>query len=222
MGGTFNPIHLGHLIAANEIIYLLELDQVLMVPCALPPHKGHLELIDPSHRLAMASLATGSNHKLTVSSVEIERGGVSYSIDTIRTLQESSPQELQLYFIVGVDVFWDIASWKEVDKLLTLCHFVVTNRPGYDEQRLLDRLTRQVTSRYPHLKFSLKAGDIRGRIHEVSVEGSPYSIYLAHIPTLNISSTEIRRRVAEGRPIDYLVLPEVARYITEHNLYTSR
>lgn len=222
IGGTFNPIHLGHLISAVEIIDLFALEQVLIIPCALPPHKKHSELIAPHYRLAMASLATASNDKLVVSSIEVERGGESYTIDTIKALKQGGGEELQLYFIVGVDVFADLASWKEVDNLLTSSHFVVTNRPGYDESKLLERLKREVTSRYPQIRFNLKDEDGGEPIREISVEGSPYSIFLTHIPSLEISSTEIRRRVAQGRPIKYLVTPEVEDYIMQHKLYTRK
>lgn len=220
MGGTFNPIHLGHLISVNETIELFGLEQVLLIPCAQPPHKEHHQLIEACHRFAMASLATASNPRLAVSSMEIDRGGKSYSIDTINALKGATGEEQELYFIVGVDAFSDIATWKEVERLLTSCHFVVTNRPGYDERQLLDNLACEVTSRYPGLKFHLKARATEGRIHEVSVEGSPYSIFLVRIPSLDVSSTEIRRRVAQGRPIKYLVPPEVEKYITDHKLYT--
>ncbi len=220
MGGTFNPIHIGHLISADEIIDLFHLEEVMVVPCCLPPHKEHGELIDASHRFAMASLATTSNPKLVVSPLEIERGGKSYTIDTIRALKKEVGGELETYFIVGVDVFADLASWKGVEDLLTGSHFVVTNRPGYDESQLVERLNRDVTPRFPKLRFNLKARAIKGLIHEISVEGSPYSIFLVHIPSLDISSTEIRRRVAQGRPIKYLVPPEVEQYINKHKLYT--
>jgi nicotinate-nucleotide adenylyltransferase len=222
MGGTFNPLHLGHLISADEIMNLLELEQVFIIPCSLPPHKEHDELIDSRHRLAMASLATASNPRLIVSSIEIERGGRSYTIDTIRALKKAEKNKLEIYFIVGVDVFSDIANWKEVDNLLRECHFVVTNRPGYDESKLVEKLNRDVASRHPDFKFALKEKIHKKGIKEIFIESSPYSIFLVHIPTLDISSTEIRRRVALGRPVKYLLTPEVRRYISEHELYTEK
>ncbi|MFQ5875106.1 MAG: nicotinate-nucleotide adenylyltransferase [Dehalococcoidia bacterium] len=222
MGGTFNPIHLGHLISANETIALFGLEQVLVIPCALPPHKEHHQLIDARHRLAMASLATAPNPRLAASSMEIDRGGESYSIDTINTLKGAAEEEQELYFIMGVDAFSEIATWKEVEGLLTSCHFVVTNRPGYHDSQLLDNLARQVTSRHPGLKFHLKVQATEGGVQEVSVEGSPYSIFLVRIPCLDISSTEIRRRVSRGLPIKYLVPSEVEKYIAEHKLYARR
>jgi nicotinate-nucleotide adenylyltransferase len=219
LGGTFNPIHVGHLISANEVISLFQLEEIILIPCASPPHKGHQELIAASHRMAMASLATASNPKLSLSSLEIERGGKSYSIDTINTLKNDSGQELELYFIVGVDVFSDIANWKEADQLLTNSHFVVTNRPGYDHIKLLDKLTREVSPRYPGLRFHLDSGEYAEGVKRISIEGSEYSIFVVRIPSLDISSTDIRRRVAQGGPIEYLVTAEVNEYIINNKLY---
>lgn len=222
MGGTFNPIHLGHMISACEIIDLLGLKKMLIIPCALPPHKDHCELIQGHHRLTMASLATASNQNLTVSSMEIDRGGMSYSIDTINILKEESRESLEPFFVVGIDVFSDIASWKDVETLFTSSHFVVTNRPGYDETELLEKLTCEVTPSHPALRFHLKGESIGEQVREIIVEGSPYSIFLVNIPAIDISSTEIRKRVAQGRPIRYLVTPEVEQYIIEHGLYAPR
>src|SRR5919109_2989199 len=143
MGGTFNPIHYGHLAAANEVCEAFALDTVVFVPAAVPPHKELAELIDPRHRLMMAILATISHPQFVVSSVEIDRPGASYTVDTVAQLKHLYQETRAIYFIVGIDAFVDIAAWRQPDVLLGGCHTVVTSRPRYNFYELAPRTLRQ-------------------------------------------------------------------------------
>ena len=136
LGGTFDPIHLGHLRAAEEIRERFELTQVLFVPAARPPHKEAGHLIDPTHRLRMTELATNENNAFAVSTIEIDTPGPSYSIDTLGTLQAKLGPKSDLYFIIGADAFMEIHTWKDVEGLLQATNFVVMSRPGSPVQEL--------------------------------------------------------------------------------------
>jgi nicotinate-nucleotide adenylyltransferase len=191
-GGTFNPVHMGHLIAAQCAFEHLELSRVLFVPCARSPHKLRAPLLDARHRLAMLSAAIEGDLRYEVSDIEVRRGGVSYAIDTVEELRREYP-DAELCFIIGADTLRDLHAWRAIDRLLALCRFVTLERPGHasapDELGLdppwPERLCRDV---------------VPGRLIE-------------------ISSSDLRHRVAEGLSIRYLVPPAVEMYIAEHGLY---
>lgn len=192
MGGTFDPIHHGHLVAAEETRYALRLDEVKFVPAGHPWQKQD-NLVTPGDlRSEMCTLATGSNDAFTVSRVELEREGPTYTIDTLRALHGQSPEGTELFFITGADAVLEILTWKDPDEAMSLATFVAVSRPGYDISKL-DGIDPSV----------------RGRL--VALE----------IPALAISSTDIRRRVAEGRPIRYLVPDAVLSFIDERGLYRA-
>ncbi|MDR7415304.1 MAG: nicotinate-nucleotide adenylyltransferase [Armatimonadota bacterium] len=195
MGGTFDPIHLGHLVTAEEARFQLRLDLVIFIPNRCPPHKDPSEVTDPEHRYLMTVLATATHPYFRVSREEIDRPGPSYTVDTIRAFRNRYPQD-DLYYITGADAIGQIlrGEWHQTEELLRMCEFIGASRPGYSIDRDL-------------WQSSDIAREYRHRIH------------LLEIPALAISSTEIRRRVQEGRTIRYLVPEGVEQYILKHGLY---
>lgn len=192
MGGTFDPIHYGHLVAAEGARYHYHLDKVIFIPAARPPHKAAQIISDPRSRLAMTALAVASNPYFEVSALEINRPGPSYTIDTVREVAET--YHSNIFFITGSDAILQILSWKNVESLLSLCHFIAATRPGYE-------LT--------NLKETLK--DLPAAVLK--------NITTMLVPALAISSTDIRQRVREGRPIKYLLPDNVEEYVMKHQLY---
>lgn len=197
-GGTFDPVHIGHLVMAQDALERFELDQVLWVPCKISPHKPGGSVASGDHRAAMLDLAVEGDPRLEVSRVELERGGVSYTIDTVRFLQGLFP-DAQLVLIVGSDTLLDLTTWRAIDDLLDCCEVVTLARPGTDLELI-------------------KPSDLRFRDIEQAVQLLARSA-VGHL--IDISSTEIRMRLAEGLSIRYLVPDPVAMYIAEHRLYNS-
>ena len=195
LGGTFNPIHLGHLIMAKDAMEQFELSKVLFMPCAQPPHKSPKDLAPAHHRLAMLEAAIEGDLHFGVSDVEIQRGGVTYTIDTVRVLAAEHP-EAELCFIIGADSLIELHLWKDITDLLKLCRIVTIVRPGID-LAALGQLNLKLPAPWPERLLA----DVR----------------TGHL--IDISSTDIRYRVAEGMCIRYLVSPAVDMYITEHSLY---
>jgi nicotinate-nucleotide adenylyltransferase len=202
-GGTFNPIHLGHLRGAEEIREAFELREVIFVPAALPPHKMTEEIIGAHHRLEMVKRATRKNPRFSTSDVELKRTGKSYSIDTIRYFREKSKDSL--YFILGRDAFVEIETWKDFQNLFSLCNFIVMARPGLIHASPLPGVLAQA--------FRYDQG-ASGWVH-----GSGNMILFKEINFLDISSTKVRDLVEKGGSIKYLVPPEVETYIEKHGLY---
>lgn len=196
-GGTFNPIHYGHLIVAEEIRAKYNLDKVIFVPCNLPPHKDPTDLVDARKRSIMAHLATVGNPCFEVSEFEIDRGGRSYSIDTVRHFSHAYGEGTQLYFIVGADVLIEISTWKNIETLLKISKFIAVPRPGYDAGKIFN---------YKILGASTKTMDAN-LLDNIIVE---------NIPVSDISSSVIRQKVREWKSIKYLVPEPVEQYI--HNL----
>ncbi len=219
MGGTFNPIHYGHLLSAEEVRERFKLEKVIFIPLSLPPHKGPHDVIDAGHRLEMVRRAISSNPRFEVSTVEIERGGVSYTVDTIEELHRSFSPGTEIFFIMGAESFLEISTWKEVPRLFRLCNFIVTLRDGFPLDHLVGTLMETVGGKYPGLRFTFQ--DESTAQGKILVEGSPCATYLTPISSLEISSTKIRRRVASGRSIKYLLPPGVEEYILNKNLYSK-
>jgi nicotinate-nucleotide adenylyltransferase len=160
LGGTFNPIHIGHLILAEEVREKLNLDRVVFVPTNLPPHKDIRDIVSPAHRFKMIKLAINENKFFCVSDLEIKRGGKSYSIDTIIQLKKRY-SHAELFFITGSDLLKYLAEWKDINKILKLVNFIVASRPGY----ALSKLPHNITT----LKINplaISAYEIRKRIKE--------------------------------------------------------
>ena len=193
LGGTFDPIHLGHLIIAEEVRQKLGLAEVLFVPAGQPWLKGEENISAAQHRLEMAILATASNPHFNVATIELERPGPTYSIDTIIELKAGLGARAKLYLIVGFDALSELPLWKDPKRLVDVCQVVGVARPGYP------------------------GCDLRSL--ESSIPDASERIMVVDVPQIDISATGIRRRVAQRLSIRYLVPEAVERYIAENNLY---
>lgn len=195
MGGTFDPIHLGHLVTAEAVRNEFDLERILFIPAGCPPHKLNEKVTDARHRYLMTLLATASNPYFSVSAIELERSGPSFTIDTVRSLVKEYGETAELYFITGADAFVELDTWNDIDELLTLCHFVAATRPGIEYS--MDRVLAHF------------APESRSRIHRLTT------------PELAISATDIRKRVQDHRSIRYIVPDHVVQYIAKEKLYLS-
>lgn len=193
MGGTFDPIHLGHLATAESVRELFALDEILFIPAARPPHKLGRHVTDEHHRLAMTILATRSNKFFRVSDMELKRTGLSYTLDTMNELHAQFGTTTELFFILGADSLVDLSKWHEAKTLVERSHFIATTRPGVD-------VDFSATEEF----FGSAASE---HIHRVTTAA------------IEISSTEIRQRVKLGRSIKYLVPEAVEEYILREGLY---
>ena len=197
MGGTFDPIHYGHLVTAEEAVYQFELDSVLFIPSARPPHKTGVKSSSSADRLRMVELAIEDNVTLAASTLEIERAGPSYTVDTLRELHGQYGSEAMLFFITGADAILEILTWKEPETVLSESVFIAATRPGYPLRKLQD---------------ALPALNSRG-------EPAIANVRVMEVPALAISSTDIRERVGSGRPFRYMVPQAVWSYVCEKGLY---
>lgn len=143
-GGSFNPIHIGHLIFAQEALYQFQLDKIVFIPTVNPPHKDPGELIDSHHRYRMVELAIDQNPEFEISDIEIKRGGISYTIDTLQEFQKAQKENAEFSLLVGMDMLSEIFTWKEAEKLINLCWFLGAPRAGYSIENLETRLKNRV------------------------------------------------------------------------------
>lgn len=192
IGGTFDPIHYGHLAAAEEARVRVNLEKVLFAVAGLPPHKLDEEVTPVEHRLAMVQLGIFSNPDFELSRVDVDRSGPSYTVDTISILQEQWGQGTEMFFILGLDSLVEVPTWHQPERLIQLCHLVAVARPGFEVDM------RQL---------------------EDSVPGISSRVEIIDMPEVDISSSDLQRRVRESLPIRYQVPEEVERYIREHRLY---
>lgn len=194
MGGTFDPVHIGHLAISDEARWALQADRVLLVPAAQQPLKaGQTPGASAAHRLRMVQLAVADNSAFVACDLELRRGGVSYTVDTVVAIKEAYPMA-DLVFVLGADAVALLPRWYQVDRLLALCRFAVLQRPGHT--LALDA----VLSALPALRERLTL-----------IDG----------PLLTVAASEIRTRIGRGQPVRYLVPPAVWAYIEQHKLYTS-
>ena len=210
LGGTFDPVHYGHLDAAVVARRALALDHVVLVPARVPPHKTPSQHVSAYHRFAMTALATSDDDALRVSDLELRSADPSYTSLTLQHLALAGYDPAQLFFITGADAFAKIAQWHDYPGLLSRSHFVVVSRPGH----ALDALR-------------LRLPDLAGRMHapgdrttdgpESGVRGT--AIWLTDATTRDISSSVVRDRIAEGESVDDLLPPPVVAYIARHRLY---
>lgn len=196
LGGTFDPVHRGHLAVAVAARARLGLATVTFVPAASPPHKGKGMLAEGRHRLAMVRLAISRQRWLVVSSIEFDRRGPSYTIDTVREFLRRLGASTEIFFLIGADTVGELPAWKDIRELARLCTFAPVTRPGADAEDL---------SLLDGVIDSDRIRAIRDSV--VLMEG------------IDISSTEIRRRIGAGEPIRDLIPPAVERYIRQHRLY---
>jgi nicotinate-nucleotide adenylyltransferase len=204
LGGTFDPIHLGHLAAARETSRSLDLDRVRFIPAARPPHRSDSPAASGYHRLEMAKLAAADTPGWEVSDLELKREGPSYTYDTLAAVAGEGLTPLQIFFITGADAFAEIATWHRYPQVLDMAHFVVVARPGSTLSALAGRLP-ELTSRMIDSSAAAAA--------------TKTQIFLVAADTPDVSATDIRRRVAAREPIDGFVHPAVAKYIEQHGLY---
>ena len=190
MGGTFDPIHYGHLVTAEEALQQFELDGVVFVPTGRPWMKEHEKVSPAEDRYLMTVVATASNPLFRVSRLDVDRDGPTYTVDTLRGIRTEFGDDIGLFFVTGADAVLEIFQWKDPQELFDLAHFIAATRPGFD---LADFETHAET-RHP-------------------------GITVMSVPALAISSTDIRARVAQGRPIRYLVPEGVKSYIEKAGLY---
>lgn len=207
-GGTFNPIHYGHLRSAEEIQESLALDRLLFIPAAQPPHKEAAAVTPFAVRLEMTRLAVTGHPGFEVSDIEGQRPGRSYSIETIRQFRETYGSTAELFFILGLDAILEINTWKDYRQLFTLCHFVVLDRPGSERQQLEKVLHQEV---HPDFRYSEA---LAAYSHP-----SGYQVFFCQTTRLDIASTRIRQLVRRGRSIRYLLPEAVRRYILNNKLY---
>jgi nicotinate-nucleotide adenylyltransferase len=203
-GGTFNPIHFGHLTIASELADLLQVDKIQLIPCAFPPHRGQPQA-SAKQRLAMLELAINRQPKLTANPIELHRDAPSYSIDTVTLLREQIGDQQPLFFCIGLDSLVTLPSWHRWQELLDYCHIVVASRPG---------------TKLP------AAGPLIDWIAENNCEDLSTmqqqpagSVYFCNLSMLDISSTDIRDKLAKGQDIDFLTPTKVVEYIQQHHLY---
>ncbi|MBI2471402.1 MAG: nicotinate-nucleotide adenylyltransferase [Planctomycetes bacterium] len=207
-GGSFNPIHIGHLIAAEEVFLQRKLSKVIFMPTGISPHKETGDLVDSLHRYHMVKNAISDNEHFEVYDIEIKRSGKSYTIDTIRILRDMYGEEHNLYLIMGTDMISEISTWKDINILSGMCHFIVVNRPTYSINGVLSKSTFSQCGLRTNKIFS---DEKIAEIERLKVT----------IPPIGISSTDIRERLSDGRSIRYLVPQCVEDYIKVHNLYAK-
>lgn len=194
MGGTFDPIHLAHLVCAEAAMEQHKLSRVTFIPTNVPPHKQGKPVTPAENRFDLVTLATAGNPRFDVSRIELAREGPSYTVDTLEEMKRVLPPGTELFFITGTDAILEIESWHDPDHLFDLCQFVAAPRPGYSRQGASDELGRL------ERRFGRR-------------------ILLVDCPALDISSSDLRRRAASGRSIKYLVPEAVEAYIQKHELY---
>lgn len=190
MGGTFDPIHYGHLVTAEEVRQEFNLDKVVFVPSGKPPHKKDIIITPAEHRCAMVELAIASNPAFTLSRVEVDREGYSYAADTVDAFIDAYGKETEIYFITGADAIKAIMSWYKVDELMAKCKFIAATRPGYvfNKDQYLPEAYRE-------------------------------KIFYFNVTALAISSSEIRQLTGAGKSIKYLLPEKTEEYIYKNNLY---
>ena len=220
LGGTFDPIHLGHLAVARQAADALGLDQVRLLPSRTPPHRP----VDPAasafHRFAMVALAASTDSRLVASDLELGRAGASYTADTLRALHATGLEAWQIFFLTGADAFAEIATWREYPAMLGLAHFVVCSRAGAAATSLPDRLPGLASRMIPVPSGFIHPGsEDPGLHHAIVMTGPETRVFLLDCATPDISSTIIRAHARAGRPLAGLVPPEVDDYIRRHRLY---
>ena len=192
MGGTFDPIHYGHLVTAEQAREALALDLVLFMPAGSPAFKQDRDVTSPEDRYAMTVLATAANPSFYASRFEIDRPGVTYTVDTLKALRSAYPENVHLYFITGADAIIDIVTWHDATEIASLATLIAATRPGYD--------IRQAQAR-------------------IAASGIDFDVRYIQIPALAISSTNIRDRVRLGKSVRYLTSESVMGYVNKNRLY---
>jgi nicotinate-nucleotide adenylyltransferase len=213
-GGTFDPVHVGHVAVASGLSTIFELDDVLFIPAFVAPHKRESRVTPALHRYAMLALATQDESALRVSMIELNAPERPYTVDTLSRMRDSLGEDAELFFIMGADSWSEITSWRDSERLLELSNHIVVTRPGYDWD------TGHVAPAIRQRVVDLRGHDETRARHEIGRNQGP-GIYLTDVVNLEISATAIRRAVREGRDAEWrsLVTPPVADYIEKYQLY---
>ncbi len=193
-GGTFDPIHHGHLIMAELAREKFKLDKVLFIPTGNPPHKNNLDVTPAEQRYNMVCRATESNDYFETLRTEIDRVGYTYAVDTLNELRQAYGKDTEFYYIIGADVVFDLLNWKNSKEVLRLCEFIAVQRPGFEKERFADCVRKLQT-------------DYGAVVHTLNM------------PQIEISSTGIRERVSRGGSVKYLVPESVEECILNQGLY---
>lgn len=212
-GGTFNPIHYGHLRMAEEILEQGQFQKIIFIPAGTPPLKSS-GLADAVDRLKMTELATKDNPFFIVSDREVRKKGTSYAVTTIKELIEEYGRNREFYFILGSDAFYDFHKWHEPDVLLKLCHFVIISRPSCSFKSLTG--SKYLKNIPPGIMEKLDSQDINTYCLRVP---SRKNVFFYRLTSLGISASLIRNRLKQGKSITYLLPEDVESYIIEHKLY---
>lgn len=194
MGGTFDPVHFGHLITAETVRIEQNFEAVIFIPSGIPPHKIKMNITHGCHRYNMLKLAVSSNPYFMVSRIELDREGNTYTIDTISDINRKLNYKTEVYFITGADAILEIPTWKDPARLLSTCKFIAVSRPGYDRNKLCSGIDAL------KVKYSC-------------------SIEIVDVPAFDISSTQIREKIVSEKSIRYFVPESVEQYIMDNNLY---
>jgi nicotinate-nucleotide adenylyltransferase len=207
-GGTFDPVHNGHLEVARRVLQLFELDEVIFVPACVPPHKRNLKLTSAFHRFAMLALATEADQRLLVSTIELDAPDRPYAVDTVSRMQNEAHR---LFFIIGADSWSEITTWHKWRQLIESCDLIVATRPGYAVAAQVDNFT-----------------DVRGMerraILELVKDGAPPRVFVTDVAMVDVAATEIRAAVSDGglEKLSTKVPLSVATYIEKHGLYKKQ
>jgi nicotinate-nucleotide adenylyltransferase len=209
-GGTFDPIHTGHLRCAEEVLEIFDLNRIIFVPASRPPHKLDAQITPFHHREQMVKLAIEENPCFSFSDVENQREGKSYSVATIEDFLEKYLSNLELYMILGQDAFHAIKTWRDWEKLLLLCNFVIMTRPGYINQGLTGIVPPDFAAQF---KYDERVKGFRSPAGHV--------LFFREVTFLDISASDIRQRVNQEKSIKYLVPDAVRRYIAKNGMYKN-
>ncbi|MEA5085341.1 MAG: nicotinate-nucleotide adenylyltransferase [Lachnospiraceae bacterium] len=194
LGGTFDPIHFGHISVAEAVLNQTNVEKVLLIPSGKPPHKEHEDVSDGCTRLEMARLAVEGHKNMLVSSIEIDRGGMTYTVDTVAQLKELLGDEVEFKFIMGADAIHYITTWKDYKHLLHLCSFIAVTRPGYNK----NAMAKEIEKMEEHFKCDIE---------------------FIEIPPVDVSSSQIRENIGNGISINGMVPDKVEDYILKKGLY---
>jgi nicotinate-nucleotide adenylyltransferase len=214
-GGTYNPIHVGHLRAAVEVKQGFSLDEIYLIPCAIPPHNKTGQVIGAKERYEMVRIATANTTGLLASDVELKRTGPSYTIDTIIHFKSSLKQDTQLFFILGLDAFFEIETWKSYLELFSLIPFIILTRPhaGHEDpdvrlHKIEDFIESNISTGYKY--DSVQSGFFNAELEPV---------YLFNVTSLEISSSAVRNIIRKGQSMEFLVPQDVINFIKKNGLY---
>ena len=210
LGGTFDPVHVGHLRIAEEAVELLGLDYCIFLPAWIPPHKPEMKIVPFEHRWRMLELATGDNPRFILSDLEKRLAGKSYTVISLKHLRKEFSYSTEIYFLMGVDAFLEIHTWRQYQKLFELASITIVRRPGFTYQAISEQVRTRISPEY------------RWNPHQFCFDHPKlYPIVLLPTTNLDISATELRQLIKEGRSIRYLVPDNVLKYINYYGLYTT-